>query len=177
MALKMYDGKKRIVSRDLLGWHLKQRTALLSLMITWKLIQEQIAFVEIPANVKSIGQSAFDGNPYVSNIQISDGVTSMRNCFSNCRKLKTVFISDSVTHIEDNAFSGNTDFLIQCSREVLLLHLESRNTLPGEVYIKAKTEVKDRTNSRKPRVPQLMDYLASPKKNFRVIMESEGIAC
>jgi hypothetical protein len=48
--------------------------------------------VEIPAKVKSIGRSAFDGNPYVSNIQIREGVTALEElAFANCKKLKKLY--------------------------------------------------------------------------------------
>lgn len=128
--------------------------------------------VELPANVKIIGRSAFDGNPYVSNIRIPDGVTSIEElAFANCKKLKTVFISDSVTHIEDNAFSGDTDFLIQCSRGSAASAFRIRNKLPGEYIAKAKTEVKDRTTSRKPRSSAADGLSGLSEEELRVIME------
>lgn len=128
--------------------------------------------VEIPANVKSIGRSAFDGNPYVSNIQIPDGVTSIEElAFANCKKLKTVFISDSVTHIEDNAFSGDTDFLIQCSRGSAASAFRIRNKLPGEYIAKAKVEIKGRTNSRKPRSSAADGLSGLSEEELRVIMD------
>ena len=128
--------------------------------------------VELPANVKIIGRSAFDGNPYVSNIRIPDGVTSIEElAFANCKKLKTVFISDSVTHIEDNAFSGDTDFLIQCSRGSAASAFRIRNKLPGEYIAKTKTEVKDRTTSRKPRSSAVDGLSGLYEEELRVIME------
>lgn len=128
--------------------------------------------VELPANVKIIGRSAFDGNPYVSNIRIPDGVTSIEElAFANCKKLKTVFISDSVTHIEDNAFSGDTDFLIQCSRGSAASAFRIRNKLPGEYIAKAKAEIKDRTNSRKPRSSAADGLSGLSEEELRVIME------
>ena len=128
--------------------------------------------VELPANVKIIGRSAFDGNPYVSNIRIPDGVTSIEElAFANCKKLKTVFISDSVTHIEDNAFSGDTDFLIQCSRGSAASAFRIRNKLPGEYIAKTKTEVKDRTTRRKPRSSAVDGLSDLSEEELRVIME------
>lgn len=128
--------------------------------------------VELPANVKIIGRSAFDGNPYVSNIRIPDGVTSIEElAFANCKKLKTVFISDSVTHIEDNAFSGDTDFLIQCSRGSAASAFRIRNKLPGEYIAKAKAEIKGRTNSRKPRSSAADGLSGLSEEELRVIME------
>lgn len=128
--------------------------------------------VELPTNVKIIGQSAFDGNPYVSNIRIPDGVTSIDElAFANCKKLKTVFISDSVTHIEDNAFSGDTDFLIQCSRGSAASAFRIRNKLPGEYIAKTKTEVKDRTTRRKPRSSAVDGLSGLSEEELRVIME------
>lgn len=128
--------------------------------------------VELPANVKIIGRSAFDGNPYVSNIRIPDGVTSIEElAFANCKKLKTVFISDSVTHIEDNAFSGDTDFLIQCSRGSAASAFRIRNKLPGEYIAKTKTEVKDRTTRRKPRSSAVDGLSGLSEEELRVIME------
>lgn len=128
--------------------------------------------VELPANVKIIGRSAFDGNPYVSNIRIPDGVTSIEElAFANCKKLKTVFISDSVLHIEDNAFSGDTDFLIQCSRGSAASAFRIRNKLPGEYIAKTKTEVKDRTTRRKPRSSAVDGLSGLSEEELRVIME------
>lgn len=128
--------------------------------------------VELPTNVKIIGRSAFDGNPYVSNIRIPDGVTSIDElAFANCKKLKTVFISDSVTHIEDNAFSGDTDFLIQCSRGSAASAFRIRNKLPGEYIAKTKTEVKDRTTRRKPRSSAVDGLSGLSEEELRVIME------
>lgn len=128
--------------------------------------------VELPANVKIIGRSAFDGNPYVSNIRIPDGVTSIEElAFANCKKLKTVFISDSVTHIEDNAFSGDTDFLIQCSRGSAASAFRIRNKLPVEYIAKTKTEVKDRTTRRKPRSSAVDGLSGLSEEELRVIME------
>lgn len=128
--------------------------------------------VEIPANVKSIGRSAFDGNPYVSNIQIPNGVTSIEElAFANCKKLKTVFISDSVTHIEDNAFSGDTDFLIQCSRGSAASAFRIRNKLPGEYVAKTKPENKDKTATKRTRSSVGDGLSGLSEEELRVIME------
>lgn len=128
--------------------------------------------VEIPQNVKTIGRSAFDGNTYVTSIQISNGVAMIEElAFANCRKLRTVFIPDSVSHIEDNAFSGNTDFLIQCSRGSAASAFRIRNKLPGEYVAKTKLESKDKTATKRTRSSVGDGLSGLSEEELRVIME------
>ena len=128
--------------------------------------------VEIPQNVKTIGRSAFDGNTYVTSIQISNGVAMIEElAFANCRKLRTVFIPDSVSHIEDNAFSGNTDFLIQCSRGSAASAFRIRNKLPGEYVAKTKPESKDKTATKRTRSSMGDGLSGLSEEELRVIME------
>lgn len=128
--------------------------------------------VEIPSNVRVIGRRSFDGNAYVSNVQIPDGVVSIEElAFANCKRLKTISIPDSVTQFEDNAFAGNADFLIQCSRGSAASAFGIRNKLTREYVAKTKTEVKDRTTTRKTRSSAEDGLSGLSEEELRVIME------
>ena len=77
----------------------------------------------------------------------------------------------SLKDVLDNAFSGNTGFLIQCSRGSAASAFRIRNKLPGEYIAKTKTEVKNRPASRKTKL-SVGDGLAGlSDEEFRVIME------
>ena len=66
----------------------------------------------LPDGLKSIDESAFYGCAFVF-VKIPDGATSIGEyAFARCDKLKHIFIPESVTEIEDNAFEGVTGLTI-----------------------------------------------------------------
>ena len=70
------------------------------------LANSKITSVEIPDNVKSIGNGAFALCSSLTSVTIPDSVTSIGSAaFRTCERLKSVTIPDSVTYIGDNAFT------------------------------------------------------------------------
>ena len=66
----------------------------------------QLTEVAFPANVTSIGSSAF-GSTGLTAVTIPDTVTSIgSSCFSSCRSLQEVTIGSGVTYIADSAFAS-----------------------------------------------------------------------
>ena len=129
--------------------------------------------VRIPHEVKTIGRNSFDGNSFITNIIVPDGVISIDEmAFANCRKLKSILIADSVTHIKDNAFANNSSFVIQCSRGSAASSFRIRNKIPGEYVAKSKSVVRsDRTVNRRTSL-SLSDGLSSLSEDeLRAIME------
>lgn len=65
----------------------------------------QLTAVSFPANITSIGSSAF-GSTGLTAVTIPDTVTSIgSSCFSNCHSLQEVTIGSGVTYIADSAFA------------------------------------------------------------------------
>ena len=61
--------------------------------------------IAIPAGVRTIGPSAFAGNPFVKTVEIPNGVTVIsRWAFYYCTSLQKVVIPQSVTFIGEEAF-------------------------------------------------------------------------
>ncbi len=61
--------------------------------------------IAIPSGVRTIGPSAFAGNPFVKTVVIPDGVTTIsRWAFYYCTSLQKVVIPQSVTFIGEEAF-------------------------------------------------------------------------
>ena len=64
-------------------------------------------YVEIPAEVTSIGANAFKNNDYIISVAFPDGLTSIGdNAFYDCDNLAAVVMPDSVTTIGNSAFDS-----------------------------------------------------------------------
>ena len=63
--------------------------------------------VDLPIEVKAIGEKAFDNYSDLERITIPDSVTSIgEGAFNDCTSLKSITIPDSVTSIGKEAFNG-----------------------------------------------------------------------
>ena len=71
------------------------------------IIPDTIKLKEVPYNVTSIGESAFEGCSSLTSITIPDSVTSIgESAFEGCSRLTSITIPDSVTSIGVHAFNG-----------------------------------------------------------------------
>ncbi|MBE6285495.1 MAG: hypothetical protein E7093_03515 [Bacteroidales bacterium] len=67
----------------------------------------ELASIEIPNNVTSIGNGVFSSCSGLTSVTIGNGVTSIGNCvFSGCSGLTSVTIGNGVTSIGNSMFSG-----------------------------------------------------------------------
>ena len=65
----------------------------------------QLAAVQLPESLTSIGDGAFDGCRSLTSIAIPDGVTAIgKSAFSDCTSLTSIAIPDGVTAIDDFTF-------------------------------------------------------------------------
>ena len=65
----------------------------------------QLATVQLPESLTSIGDGAFDGCRSLTSIAIPDGVTAIgKSAFSDCTSLTSIAIPDGVTAIDDFTF-------------------------------------------------------------------------
>jgi len=63
--------------------------------------------LDIPGNIESIGESAFDSSTSLEKLIMHDGVTTMgKGAFNKCSKLASVAFSGTMTSIPENAFMG-----------------------------------------------------------------------
>lgn len=68
-----------------------------------------ITSVQIPASVKTIGTSAFNGCAELTSVVLADGLTEIGDyAFYNCTGLSTINIPDSVEKIGNNAFINSS---------------------------------------------------------------------
>lgn len=95
--------------------------------------------VRVPM-AKTICKYAFAENPCIEKVYIHEGTETIEEmAFANCKKLRFIYIPASVTYIAENAFSGNTDFVISCHRGSVASSFRIRNKIPGE-YVKKEKE-------------------------------------
>lgn len=65
---------------------------------------------EIPAGVKIIGEDAFSGISYLTEMTIPSPVTTIsKNAFANCGNIQELTIGDTVRFIQENAFCRNSN--------------------------------------------------------------------
>lgn len=64
--------------------------------------------INIPSTISSIGDSAFSGCIRLSTISLSNMSTISKKCFAGCSLLGRVYVSDPINTIEDSAFVGCT---------------------------------------------------------------------
>lgn len=73
------------------------------------------AILKLPSGLETIGSEAFVGIS-ATDVIIPSGVISISSrAFADCSSLEYVIIPDSVTDIAEDAFEGNTGFIIICS--------------------------------------------------------------
>ncbi len=80
--------------------------------------------VTVPSNVtidgksykvKYIGARAFDGCDYITDITISEGVTSVGNhAFRDCMSLRDLYVPESLIVCQYDAFDGCEDVTVHC---------------------------------------------------------------
>lgn len=70
-------------------------------------VGRRLTSLEIPANVRSIGENAFAFCAELRYLHFTDGLASIGNgAFSNCTSLEYILLPDSVKQIGKSAFSG-----------------------------------------------------------------------
>ncbi len=73
----------------------------------WMKVKDKTFKIIIESEVTNIGELAFTGFYYLTDIVISDSVTNIGNgAFLNCNNLKSIYIPNNVKSIGDNAFYG-----------------------------------------------------------------------
>ena len=65
-----------------------------------------ISSIKIPSNVKSISEEMFNKCKELHSVIIEGAETIEESAFDGCEKLKNISLPDTLSSIEDNAFSG-----------------------------------------------------------------------
>ena len=94
--------------------------------------------VEIPKSVKTIGEAAFAGNGFLTEVVIPNGVRDIEgHAFSDCKRLKMVEIPDSVLWIANDAFWGSPKVVFRCTRGSVASSYRIQNGIQCEYVSKA----------------------------------------
>lgn len=69
-----------------------------------------MASIKIPSSVTSIGSYAFAYSHGLKNIELSEGIISLKlGCFSDCTNLKTLKLPKSLEELGNDVFDGSTN--------------------------------------------------------------------
>lgn len=71
----------------------------------------EVITIQLPKNLKVIGNHAFNQCQYLVSIKLPDGLESLgTNCFNRCYRLRKIYIPESIQHIvlrgDDGCFTG-----------------------------------------------------------------------
>ena len=127
------------------------------------IFNKNLKSIEIPINVTTLAPFVFDDCDQLTEIKLSSSLTTIpEGCFAFCpnlkivnipyrvnliddyaffnaesptSKLSEVFIPESVTTINSNAFSGNVNLVIYCKADWVKKQLENEPDFKGKVVV------------------------------------------
>jgi hypothetical protein len=91
--------------------------------------------------------------------------------FANCKHLSVIQIADSVTRIEDNAFSNSRNVIIRCSRGSNASAFRIRNKIAGEYIAKTKPSVSKEKAYSKQRTSVASSLSDLTEDELRMVMQ------
>ena len=75
--------------------------------VPWAKVRHSVKFIDLSADITSIGDFAFYYMPELTDVDIPDGVTSIgAHSFAFCRSLKSIALPDVIATIGDGAFEA-----------------------------------------------------------------------
>ncbi len=82
----------------------------------------------VPSGVIDIGNSAFNGNPYLSSVTLPEGVKHIYyDAFRNCSALSTVYLPDSLEYVAVDAFENTAYSNNETNWENGILYIGNQN--------------------------------------------------